>query len=406
MRKTRFVLGALAASSAVLSAQQLLPSSEGVVRPLFSDIAILEEEESRKDLPCTVTSIKPVLGFDFRFRSGYQVTVPLKELSDQAGYLTMVFRVVPADRPDQPIYLSQHVPVPEIEEDAKGDADLQGAFSIGEGKYHVSWLMRDRSERICSSSWDIEASLPLKDRPMPLSIAPDAVLTADVQPFREEPPVQRTDRDGALNLKVIVNFAPQDSSSAVLEPLDTNALVAILRSIARDPRVDKFSLVAFNMQEQRVIYRQEEASQIDFPGLGEAIKTLNLGRIDVKQLIQKHGDVEFLADLMTKEIKGNQDQPDAVIIAGPKVVMDDSVPPDALRQLGEVKFPVFYMNCNLDPTVNPWRDAIGNAVRALKGVEYTISRPRDVFFAWTEIAGRIVKSKFGKTVTAGGSSWQ
>jgi hypothetical protein len=171
-----------------------------------------------------------------------------------------------------------------------------------------------------------------------------------------------------------------------------------------------------------VIYRQEDASQIDFPGLGKAVKTLKLGRIDVKQLAQKHADAEFLASLLSKEIQGNQDQPDAVIITGPKGNVrrtvdgsvggfgadtpDDSLPPDALKQLGEVKFPVFYMNCDLDPTVNPWRDAIGNAVRALKGVEYRISRPRDVFFSWSEIAGRIVKSKFGKSVAPGGAPSQ
>jgi hypothetical protein len=376
------------------------------VRPLFSDIAILQEEEARKDLPCTVTSIKPTLGFDFRFRSGYDVSVPLKELADQAGRLTMVFRVVPASHPEEPVYLSQHVPVPEIEEDAKGDADLQGAFSVGEGKYHVSWLMRDRSERVCSSSWDIEASLPPRDKPMPLDIAPDAVQAAGLDPFREEPPVQRTGRDGALNLKMIVNFAPQDSASAVFEPAGADALLSILRSIARDPRVEKFSLVVFNMQEQRVIYRQEEAPRIDFPGLGKAVKTLSLGRIDVKQLAQKHADAEFLAGLLTKEIHGNRDQPDAVIIAGPKAAVDDSLPLDALKQLGEVKFPVFYMNCNLDPTLNPWRDAIGNAVRTVKGAEYAISRPRDVFFSWSEIAGRIVKSKFGKSAAASGAPSQ
>jgi hypothetical protein len=393
-------LGALAAACATLSAQRLLPGSEGAARPSSSDIAILQQVEPRKDLPCTVNSIKPVLGFDFRFRSGYDVTVPLKELSDQTGSLTMVFRVVPASHADRPVYLSQQVSVPAIERDAKGDADLQGAFSVGEGKYHVSWLMRDRSERVCSSSWDIEASVPLRDKPMPLDIAPDAVQAADLEPFRGEPPVRRTERDGGLDLKVIVNFAPQDSSSAVWEADDANAILSILRSMARDPRVGKFSLVVFNMQEERVIYRQEKAPRIDFPGLGKAVMTLNLGRIDVKQLAQKHADAEFLAGLLTKEIKSNQDKPDAVIIAGPKAAMDDSLPADALRQLGAVKFPVFYMNCNLDPTANPWRDAIGGAVRSLKGAEYTISRPRDVFFAWSEIASRIVKSKFGKSVTA------
>jgi hypothetical protein len=61
------------------------------------------------------------------------------------------------------------------------------------------------------------------------------------------------------------------------------------------------------------------------------------------------------------------------------------------------------MNYNLNPQNNPWRDAIGSAVKTLKGAEYTISRPRDVFFAWTDIIGRIVKLKFGKTAAASAS---
>ena len=55
---------------------------------------------------------------------------------------------------------------------------------------------------------------------------------------------------------------------------------------------------------------------------------------------------------------------------------------------------------NANPQMNPWRDAIGNAVRVLKGSEFTISRPRDLFFAWSEIMGRIVKSKVGRAATA------
>jgi hypothetical protein len=75
-----------------------------------------------------------------------------------------------------------------------------------------------------------------------------------------------------------------------------------------------------------------------------------------------------------------------------------------LKQLGDVKFPVFYMNYNLNPQTNPWRDAIGSTVRYLKGAEYTITRPRDLFFAWTEIIGRIVRSKVGGTGSKNASS--
>ncbi len=395
------VLAATACSG--LSAQQIMPLSGGV--HLFSsDAAVLEAQEKRTDLPCSVSPVKPTLGFDLKFHTGFDVSVPLKELAGDANMLTTVFRVTPENRPDEPVYFSQRTSVPEIEADSHGDALLNGSFDVGEGKYHISWLMRDRAERVCSSNWDVEASLPTKDKQMSLDINPDGIQAADAEPFKQEPPVEREQHEPPLNVKVIVNFAPQDSSSATLQPLDTNALISIMRNIAREPRIGKFSIVAFNMQQQRVIYRQNEASQIDFPALGEALKTLNLGTVDLKQLTQKHGDTEFLTGLITREIKADPDQPDAVIIAGPKVVLDDSVPQEALRQVGDIKCPIFYMNYNLNPQANPWRDAIGAAVRSLKGAEYTITRPRDLFFAWTEIMGRIIKLKFGRTVAGSSSS--
>jgi len=84
-----------------------------------------------------------------------------------------------------------------------------------------------------------------------------------------------------------------------------------------------------------------------------------------------------------------------VIFASPKVMLDANVPQDSLKQLAEVNTPVFYMNYNLNPQANPWRDAIGNAVKKLKGFEYTISRPRDLGNAWSDIMSHIVKLKLG-----------
>ena len=246
---------------------------------------MLEDGEQRKDLPCTVTPSKPTLGFDLKFHAGYQVTVPLKELAGTENVLNIVFRVAAARTiADEPVYFTQHLRVPPIEDDAKGDAYLQGAFDVGEGSYHIDWLMRDRSERVCSSSWDTEASLAPKDRPMNLAIAPGAIERDRGEEFKEEPPVQRDSSEPPLNVKVLVNFAPQNSLSAALQPLDTTALVSILRTLSRDPRIGKFSIVAFNMQEQKVIYRQDGVNRIDFPALGQALNTLNLGTVDLKRL--------------------------------------------------------------------------------------------------------------------------
>ena len=391
--KRLFTAGAFALAAVHLSGQ--VPISGGMFRLFTSDAAVLESQEVRKDLPCSVTPVKPALSFDLKFHAGYSVSIPLRELAGEGNQLTMIFRVSPQARADEQVFFSQKMMVPSIAEDAKGEAALQGAFAIGEGKYHVDWLMRDRSEHVCSFNWDIEAALPSKDREMALDIAANSVEPPDSEPFKEEPPAERP--NAPLNVKVMVNFAPQNAYSAALQPVDTNALVSILRNIAREPRIGHFSVVAFNMQEQRVIYKQGSASHIDFPALGDALQSLSLGTVDFKRLAQKHSDTDFLTTLITHEMTDDRDQPDAVIIAGPKVMLDDSLPQEPLKQIGDLTFPVFYMNYNLNPQAVPWRDAIGVAVKHLKGAEYTITRPRDLFFVWSDIMSRIVKSKLGRT---------
>jgi hypothetical protein len=392
--------GLLASAAMVHGQVVMLAGPNGHVNIFNSDLAVLEAGEARKDLACTVNPSKPVLGFDLRFHAGYDVTIPLKDLAGGENSLNILFRVEQQNRPDHPIYFMQHVRVPRLEDDAKGEAYLQGGFDLGEGSYHVDWLMRDRAERVCSFSWDSEAALPVKDRSINLAIASGEIQRADGEQFKEEPPVQRVSNEPPLSVKVLVNFAPQNASSAALQPVDTSALVSILRSISREPRIGKFSIVAFNMQEERVVYRQEGVDRIDFPALGAALGSLNLGTIDLKRLGEKHGDTEFLSGLVRKEVCSSPGRPDALIFAGPKVMLDANVPQDALKEAGDVNFPVFYMNYNLNPQAVPWKDAISHTVRFFRGYEYTISRPRDLWFAVTEMVSRIVKSRNGKQTSS------
>jgi hypothetical protein len=84
---------------------------------------------------------------------------------------------------------------------------------------------------------------------------------------------------------------------------------------------------------------------------------------------------------------------DAVIFAGPKVMLSEGAPVENIKDVLSVTFPVFYMNYNLFPQQNPWRDPIGNVVKHLRGSEYTIARPRDLWTSWSDIMSRIVKMK-------------
>lgn len=387
------VILSIAAFAPAAFPQNLMQASrgDGTVQLLGSDAAVLETEDLKKDLPCTVTSIKPLLGFDLRFHSGYDITVPLRELAGTGDQLTIIFKVTSDTAKDAPAYFSQRYNVPEIEQDARGDAYLQGGFNVGEGSYHVMWMMRDRMERVCSSSWDITAALVQKDQSIKTAIATHAIEASDLEFFKEEPPVTRIVTADPLKVKVLINFAPQKSEAAAMQPIDTSALVSILRNISREPRICKFSIVAFNMNDQRVVYRKDNADQIDFPELGKALGSLKLGMVDYKKLSDKHSETDFLTKLIQDEL-GHNDA-DAVIFAGPKVVLDEDPPSDSFKEITSISYPVFYMNYILTPQQNPWRDSIGAVVKKLRGYEYTISRPRDLWMAWSDIMGHIAKVK-------------
>jgi len=359
---------------------------------LPTDAAVFESPDFRKDLPCTVSGRKAELGFDLRFHSGYDVTVPLRELSGDGSTLSVVFRIYPQGNKEHAAYFVQHFRVPVVEDEAKGDATLQGAIDVGPGKYRVEWLMRDRLERVCSSGWDVEASLPAKDKPMPLFIDPDQIAESAPEPFVNDSSSPPSRQGDGVNLKLLVNFAPQDSTAATLQRSDTEALVSILKTIQRDTHVARLSLVAFNMGESRIVYRQEAADTIDFPALGKALQNMKLGTVNVAKLSEKHSETDFLEELIQTEVADNA-HPDAVIFAGPKAMLSADVPQEDLRRIGDIECPVFYMNYNLNPQAVPWKDSISHAIRAFKGTEYTISRPRDLWVSSSEMFSRISRTK-------------
>lgn len=380
-----------AAGGGGVSALAQVPMSSNSPRLVGSDMAVLESGENRKDLPCSVSPNKPVLGFDLKFHSGYDITMPMRELAGSENLLSVLFRVAPATDRDDQRYFTQRIRVPAVADDAKGEALVQGFFDVGEGNYHVDLLIRDRAERVCSFSWDTEAALPAKEKQIQMVMAPNSIAGAEGDQFLAEKDIQRS--GDPVNLKVLMNFAPQNPNARAMQPLDLTALVSILRQIDKHPNIGKVSLVAFNMQEQRVIYRQEDASQIDFPQLGKAVNGVSLGTVSVEQLARKNSETEFLVSLIKSELVGSV-KPDAVVFAGPKVLLDANPSKEDLAETrSEVDFPIFYMNYNLNPQQVPWTDAIGRAVKMYKGTEFTISRPRDLWNSVTEMFARVVKSK-------------
>jgi len=80
-----------------------------------------------------------------------------------------------------------------------------------------------------------------------------------------------------------------------------------------------------------------------------------------------------------------------VIFVSPKFPIDSKVPQEIIVKLRDFDHSIFYLNYNPNPGNFPWRDAIGNVVKQLHGLEYTITRPRDLFQSWSDVVSRIEK---------------
>src|SRR5438045_9066980 len=83
-----------------------------------SDMAVLEAQDVRKDLPCTVEPVKPALGFDLRFHGGYEITLPMHDVAGSENLLSILARVTPDGGNSHPAYFLQRVSVPKLTHDA------------------------------------------------------------------------------------------------------------------------------------------------------------------------------------------------------------------------------------------------------------------------------------------------
>ena len=355
-----------------------------------ADLAVLELQQSRHDLPCTVTMSRPKLGFDFVFSAGYEVRVPTRELTGEGNDLTILFRVIPEDRPAS--YIAQTIHVAQLDEHSKRDIRFHGIFKLGEGKYHVDWFMRDRRERICSKSWDLKPKVNSRDSRLRQWIPQGLVQPAEPL-FAAEPPFIRPQENGLSRYSLIVNLDPPDPSAVLIDDWQLYRVVAILRRMERDPRIKPCSIVVCSVETQQIVYQKENPASLDLAALGEALRSVKLGAVNAKRLVSTHGPAQFAADLIWERLM--KVDPDALVVLGPKGSSEAGVSRRTLEAFDKPGKPAFYLSYDLgyDTELSPSRDPISSIIKSLHGFEYSINRPKDFFDAWSDVVARIVRTK-------------
>jgi hypothetical protein len=203
--------------------------------------------------------------------------------------------------------------------------------------------------------------------------------------------VQRAAVQSLLHVKLLVNFTPTDPVDVQRKPDDVENIVSILRAISREPQIGTFSLVAFNMQQERVIFEEHDVTRIDFPALGESVESISGGVVDVAQLEDEDSGRRFLEELLQGHLQPREPNPDAIIFVGPKLVLERKISDQILADGEHVKSPIFYLIYDRNPRAFPWRDTLSSVLKPFQSLEYSITIPRDFGRAMKDMMLRLKK---------------
>jgi hypothetical protein len=193
-----------------------------------------------------------------------------------------------------------------------------------------------------------------------------------------------------LQVRILLNLSPAEASHSILAPEDTSVLFSILRGLAQEPGISYSGLLAFNLREQRIVYRADSGESIDIASLRRALHGPQTGTVSYRDLSNPRSETDFVTRLLAEELGAGAAAPDAIVIIGRKVTLNMKVPLASLKGFGAAPCPIFYISYSPNPVDEPFNDTIGSALKAYKGaVAYNIARPQDVGAAVRKMLARI-----------------
>ncbi len=286
-------------------------------------IHALENPSEAEKLKCELETLKPSMDFAFRFQAGYVLRCPIKIFGGQKGLVATYIRITPDG--GKPLFLSEAYSVPEMPADLRNrtnvhklsqEFEFSGGFSMGEGHYAVDVVVVDSSTRVLHKHWDLRAVRTHDERNVQVAMP---ALTA--APLYNRSWTGKMAADGkGLRVTILLNAAPRDPRATRLRAWDRAMLIDSLSSMLRAIPTESVRLVAFNLEQQREIFRDD---RLDRPGSRtsgkRSLRELELGTVSysvLRRIMEALGGDAFQP--WTNQVKWRPDEPsDVVIFVGP-----------------------------------------------------------------------------------------
>jgi hypothetical protein len=248
---------------------------------------------------------------------------------------------------------------------------------VGEGSYQVEVLTMDERGRSYQKHWSIRADRSGAQKQTPLAIPANTVRPMLLQPWDG-----KLQADGSgIRLTILVDVAPINPYVFKLRAWDRSFLMASLASLLQQTPCAAVRLIAFNLQQQREIFRQDVFNASGFLQLSDAIGSLELGVVSAKTLQNRFGWLEMLARLSNQELI-SREMSDVVIFLGPATLMDRRVPQEILKPRETANPRFFYFEYYPHWRVGAeFSDSIEYLTKARQGTVFKIHTPGELALA-------------------------
>ena len=365
------------------SAQTLIDPAR--VQAVIAHVPPDATDATHQSLICQVAAIKPLLNLGLRLQAGYIFRFPLSQYSGSGHNLTVLTTITP-DSASRPVYLLDRLRLPPVPQ-TDADYEASGSFFLGEGHYHINWLLFDDTGRTCRKKWDVNAELGRAGRDVKLVTPPNSVTDVSLRAFST--PSRRTTAVAPKRLTVLLDAAPLSTSPAVgslgnsasgglarmegggalpLLPADVGARAAFQRggiggergTLDRMPaatrpfelgdvsgRVLRSSdqvlllgalsallehlpvaavrLVVFNLEQHKELFRSENFGLESLNDVARTLNQIQLAKVDYQVLLDRTGHIDLLAQLINRELRAKPPS-DIVVFLGPRERFHDKFP--------------------------------------------------------------------------------
>lgn len=335
----------------------------------------LDHPRLAQTLKCQVTAIKPALNFSFRFQAGYIASVPLKQYSGPGHAWVLVTKITPEAPDPQPVYLVTTATLPDIPK-TNQQGEMGGGYLLGEGRYGVEWTLFDDTKRICQKRWTINVALTAGERKVKTVMPPNTIGELSLRGSAYTRPAKDDVRP--IRLTIFLHAAPLSPRRTKLRPGgDALVLLSGLSSLLERVPSPSVRLVVFNMDQRKVLFRQESFALESLDQVAQSINGLELGLVDYQILKNRRTSADFLAALINQELAA-PDQSEIALFLGPASRFVDKVP---LASLEEKRSSPYFFQFQFEP---PFRrggdgfpDTISQTIGKLKGKTIVVHTPGD-----------------------------